>query len=413
MYHRTGMLLSIVAGAILFFTYLVLALGRAPFLKIDRTGAAIVGAALMIATGVTSLDDAYRHVDFRTLVLLFGMMVLIAHLRMARFFDATAQVIGNHIRHPALLLVAVVFASGILSALFVNDTICLVFTPVLIELARARGHKPLPYLLALATGANIGSVATITGNPQNMLIASLSQIRYGPFLAALGPVAIFGLALDALVLTFIFRHELRPGPLETVTARQHPVHRMMMAKGLIVTAGVLAGFLLGWDPAVVAAVAAAALLITRRVNPHKIYRQIDWDLLVLFIGLFVVIGSVERIGLAQRLFDVLAPIGLDTIAGLTVVTTVVGNVISNVPAVMLLSRLVPQLPDPGTSWLTLAMASTLSGNLTLVGSIANLIVLERARKQGVEISFWQYCRVGVPVTLATLLFGAFWLAWRL
>ena len=271
----------------------------------------------------------------------------------------------------------------------------------------------MPYLLALATGANIGSVATITGNPQNMLIASLSQIRYGPFLAALGPVAIFGLALDALVLTFIFRHELRPGPLETVTARQHPVHRMMMAKGLIVTAGVLAGFLLGWDPAVVAAVAAAALLITRRVNPHKIYRQIDWDLLVLFIGLFVVIGSVERIGLAQRLFDVLAPIGLDTIAGLTVVTTVVGNVISNVPAVMLLSRLVPQLPDPGTSWLTLAMASTLSGNLTLVGSIANLIVLERARKQGVEISFWQYCRVGVPVTLATLLFGAFWLAWRL
>jgi Na+/H+ antiporter NhaD/arsenite permease-like protein len=407
------MLLSIVAGAILFFTYLVLALGRAPFLKIDRTGAAIVGAALMIATGVTSLDDAYRHVDFRTLVLLFGMMVLIAHLRMARFFDATVQVLGNHIRHPALLLVAVVFASGILSALFVNDTICLVFTPVLIELARARGHKPLPYLLALATGANIGSVATITGNPQNMLIASLSQIRYGPFLAALGPVAIFGLALDALVLTFIFRHELRPGPLETVTARQHPVHRMMMAKGLIVTAGVLAGFLLGWDPAVVAAVAAAALLITRRVNPHKIYRQIDWDLLVLFIGLFVVIGSVERIGLAQRLFDVLAPIGLDTIAGLTVVTTVVGNVISNVPAVMLLSRLVPQLPDPGTSWLTLAMASTLSGNLTLVGSIANLIVLERARKQGVEISFWQYCRVGVPVTLATLLFGAFWLAWRL
>jgi len=407
------MLLSIVAGAILFFTYLVLALGRAPFLKIDRTGAAIVGAALMVATGVSSLDDAYRHVDFRTLVLLFGMMVLIAHLRMARFFDATAQVIGNRIRHPALLLVAVVFASGILSALFVNDTICLVFTPVLIELARARGHKPLPYLLALATGANIGSVATITGNPQNMLIASVSQIRYGPFLAALGPVALFGLALDALVLMLIFRHELRPGPLEAVTARQHPVHRMMMAKGLIVTAGVLAGFLLGWDPAVVAAVAAAALLITRRVNPHKIYRQIDWDLLVLFIGLFVVIGSVERIGLAQRLFDVLAPIGLDTIAGLTVVTTVVGNVISNVPAVMLLSRLVPQLPDPGTSWLTLAMASTLSGNLTLVGSIANLIVLERARKQGVEISFWQYCRVGVPVTLATLLFGAFWLAWRL
>jgi Na+/H+ antiporter NhaD/arsenite permease-like protein len=407
------MLLSIVAGAILFFTYLVLALGRAPFLKIDRTGAAIVGAVMMIATGVISLDEAYLHVDFRTLVLLFGMMVLIAHLRMARFFDATVEFIGNHIRHPALLLVAVVFASGILSALFVNDTICLVFTPVLIELAGARGHKPLPYLLALATGSNIGSVATITGNPQNMLIASLSHIRYGPFAAALGPVALFGLALDAAVLAFIFRHELRPGPLEMVSARQHPIHRTMMIKGMVVTAGVLTGFLLGWDPAIVAAVGAAALLITRRVNPHKVYRQIDWDLLVLFIGLFVVIGGVERIGLAQRLFDLLAPIGLDTIAGLTVVTTVVGNIISNVPAVMLLSRLVPQLPDPATSWLTLAMSSTLAGNLTLVGSIANLIVLERARKEGVEISFWQYCRVGVPVTIGTLLFGTLWLAWRL
>ena len=192
------MLLSVVAGAILFFTYLVLAVGRAPYLRIDRPGAAIVGATLMIAAGIISLDEAYLHIDFRTLVLLFGMMVLIAHLRMARFFSATVQWIGERVHQPVLLLVAVVFVSGILSALFVNDTICLVFTPVLIELARARGHRPLPYLLALVTGSNIGSVATITGNPQNMLIASLSHIRYGPFLAALGPVALFGLALDAL-----------------------------------------------------------------------------------------------------------------------------------------------------------------------------------------------------------------------
>ena len=156
------MLVSVVAGAILFFTYLVLALGRAPYLKIDRTGAAIVGATLMVASGVISLDDAYRHIDFRTLVLLFGMMVLIAHLQMARFFSATVRWIGARVHQPAVLLVTVVFVSGVLSALFVNDTICLVFTPVLIELARARGHRPLPYLLALATGSNIGSVATIT-----------------------------------------------------------------------------------------------------------------------------------------------------------------------------------------------------------------------------------------------------------
>ena len=163
----------------------------------------------------------------------------------------------------------------------------------------------------------------------------------------------------------------------------------MTIKGLLVTAFVLMAFLLGKDPAIVAASAAAALLITRRVNPQKIYRQIDWDLLVLFIGLFVVIGGVERVGLAQRLFDLLQPVGLHTIAGLSIVTTIVSNVISNVPAVMLLSRLVPHLPDPHTSWLTLAMSSTLAGNLTLVGSIANLIVLEGARRHGVEITFWE------------------------
>ena len=404
------MLLSVVAGAILFFTYLVLALGRAPYLKIDRTGAAIVGATLMVASGVISLDDAYRHIDFRTLVLLFGMMVLIAHLQMARFFSATVRWIGARVHQPAVLLVTVVFVSGVLSALFVNDTICLVFTPVLIELARARGHRPLPYLLALATGSNIGSVATITGNPQNMLIASLSQIRYGPFLSALGPVAIFGLALDALVLVVMFRADLRPGAFESADPAPRPIHRAMMVKGLLVTGFVLGAFLLGRDPAIVAAVAAAALLITRRVNPEKIYRQIDWDLLVLFIGLFVVIGGVEKAGLAQRLFELLAPAGLHTVTGLSIVTAIVSNVISNVPAVMLLARMIPQLPDPHASWLTLAMSSTLAGNLTLVGSIANLIVLEGARRQGVQITFWRYCKVGVPVTLLTLLFGVWWLS---
>jgi Na+/H+ antiporter NhaD/arsenite permease-like protein len=403
------MLLSVVAGAILFFTYLVLAVGRAPYLRIDRPGAAIVGATLMIATGVISLDEAYRHIDFRTLVLLFGMMVLIAHLRMARFFSATVQWVGIRVHQPALLLVVIVFISGILSALFVNDTICLVFTPVLIELARARGHRPLPYLLALVTGSNIGSVATITGNPQNMLIASVSQIRYGPFLAALGPVALFGLALDALVLVLLFRRDLHTGPLESAGPRARPIHRAMMIKGLIVTAFVLTSFLMGYDPALVAAVAAAALLITRAVKPDKVYRQIDWNLLVLFIGLFVVIAGVERVGLADQVFARLEPIGLHTIGGLTIVSAVVSNVISNVPAVMLIARLIPQLPDPNASWLTLAMASTLAGNLTLVGSIANLIVLEGARRQGVEITFWQYCIVGVPITVVTMLFGVWWL----
>jgi Na+/H+ antiporter NhaD/arsenite permease-like protein len=404
------MLLPVVAGVILLLTYLVLAVGRAPYLRVDRTGAAIVGATLMIVTGVIPLDEAYDHIDFRTLILLFGMMVLIAHLRMARFFRSAVRWVASRVHEPRLLLVAVVFLSGALSALFVNDTICLIFTPILIEIARARGHQPLPYLLALATASNIGSTATITGNPQNMLIASLSGIRYTPFLSALGPVALFGLAVDALLICALFRHELQPGPFEYAGRPPRPVHRAMMVKSLLVTAGVLIGLVAGVEPAIVSASAAAALLLTRRVKPEKVYRQIDWDLLVLFIGLFVVIAGVERVGLAAALFELLEPIGLQTVAGLTVVSALASNVISNVPAVMLISRYIPQLHDPASGWLTLAMSSTLAGNLTLLGSIANLIVLEGARRQQVEITFWQYLRVGCPVTLLTLLFGAWWLS---
>jgi Na+/H+ antiporter NhaD/arsenite permease-like protein len=403
------MWLSVIAGTILLLTYFILALGRAPYLRIDRTGAAIVGATMMIAAGVLTLDEAYQAIDYRTIVLLFGMMVLIAHLQMARFFRSVVRSVASVVHEPRLLLVTIVFVSGLLSALFVNDTVCLVFTPVLIEIAQARGHRPLPYLLALATASNIGSVATITGNPQNMLIGSVSGIRYAPFLFALGPVALFGLALDALLLCVLFRADLRAGAFEHEGRGPRPIHRALMIKSLIVAAFVMIGFLAGFEPAMVSAVAAAALLITRRVKPEKVYSQIDWDLLMLFIGLFIIVAGVERVGLQRELFKLLEPIGLHTVAGLSIVSAIISNVISNVPAVMLIARLVPSLPHPQTAWLTLAMSSTLAGNLTLLGSIANLIVLEGARRRQIQITFWEYFRVGFPVTVLTLAFGIWWL----
>ncbi len=397
------------AGLILTLTYTILAFGRVPYLRIDRTGAVIVGATAMIAARVLTLDQAFEALDYRTLVLLFGMMVLIAHLRLARFFRTVVSWIGATVRHPGALLTAVVFVSGLLSAVFVNDTICLVFTPILIDIARARGHRPLPYLLALATSSNIGSLATITGNPQNMLIGSLSGISYSHFLVSLAPIALFGLTIDALLLLFLFRKELHAGPLDTPGRPPRPMHRAMMWKGGLVAAFVVIAFLAGMEPALAAAIAGAVLLLNRGVKPAKFYDQIDWDLLVLFIGLFVIVAGVSQAGLSQRLFDVLAPAGLHTTTGLAVVSALISNVISNVPAVMLMARLVPQLPSPETAWLTLAMSSTLAGNLTMLGSIANLIVLQSARRRQVEIGFVEFLRVGVPVTLATLAFGIWWL----
>jgi Na+/H+ antiporter NhaD/arsenite permease-like protein len=398
-------------GPLLIFlaTYLVLALGRAPVVRVDRTGAAIIGAILMIVAGGVPLEEAYRAIDYRTLVLLFGMMVLVANLRLALFFRVLAQAVVRRIASPGWLLVAVVFASGALAALFVNDTICLVFTPVLIEMARARRQRPLPYLIALATASNLGSTAAITGNPQNMLIGSMSGISYTRFSAALGPVALVGLAIDAAVIYAIFRRELTASPEPAAPPVIRSVHRALMAKSLVVTVLVLAGFLAGLEPALVAACGAAILLVTRRVKPERIYVQIDWGLLVLFVGLFIVVHGIERAGLDQGFFALLRPIGVHTVAGLSVVSAVLSNLVSNVPAVMLFTRIVPKLPDPGTAWLALAMSSTVAGNLTLLGSIANLIVAESAARHGETLSFGDYLKVGLPVTVLTLAFGIWWL----
>ncbi|HEX6973443.1 MAG TPA: SLC13 family permease, partial [Vicinamibacterales bacterium] len=250
-------------------TYLVLAFGRLPYLRIDRTGAAVVGGVLMIAAGVVPLDAAYAAIDYRTILLLFGMMVLVASLRLSKFFSTVGRFVVTHVTHPAVLLVAVVFTTGILSALFVNDTICLVFTPILIEIAALRRQNPAPYLLALATASNIGSVATITGNPQNMLIASVSRISYVDFAAALAPVALVGLAIDAALLVFLFRKDLHGSPVTTGERGPRPAHRALMVKSVVVAAGVMAGFVVGYEPAVVAAAGAAVLLVSRRVKPAK------------------------------------------------------------------------------------------------------------------------------------------------
>lgn len=367
----------------------------------------------MVVTGAIDFDGAVSAVNARTIVLLFSMMILVAHLRLAGALNAAAHAVNARVNHPAALLVLLVFASGALSALFVNDTVCLVFTPLVLDLVAERKLRPLPFLLALATASNIGSAATITGNPQNMLIGSMSGISFGRFAAVLAPVALVGLALDAAFLCLLFRRDLQPEPRVFRKPDVARVHPQMLRKSVIVALLVLGGFLAGFDTALVAAAGVAVLLITRRVRPAKVYAAIDWDLLMLFIGMFVIVGAGERAGFDARIFNWLAPLGVTTLSGLSMTAAIVGNVVSNVPAVMLFTRIVPHLPHPDVSWLALAMSSTLSGNLTVLGSIANLIVVEGARRRGVQITFADYARVGVPLTIVTLALGVGWLALRL
>ena len=408
----TGPTRELIAGGIFLATYFVFAVGTLPGFRIDRTGAAIIGAGLVVVTGVLPLPQAVAAVDVPTLVLLFGMMIVAAYLDLSGFFGlVTAWAIGRA-RSPLGLLIAVIASAGVLSAFFVNDVVCLVLTPLVIQIVRSLGLRPVPYLIALATASNLGSVATITGNPQNMIVGSLSGIPYGAFLAALGPVAVIGLGLDGLIIAWVYRRELaRPLP-----ERPHPprvtVHRAVLVKSLIVTGGMLGAFFAGYPVAPAALGAAAALLITRRVRPTRVYGEIDFGLLVLFCGLFIVIGAVEATGLADDAFRLARRLALDRPLVLSTAALLLSNLVSNVPAVLLFKSVIPTFAAPREAWLVLAMASTLAGNLTLVGSVANLIVAESARGEGVTLGFGEYVRVGAPLTVASIAAGLGVLAWR-
>lgn len=386
-------------------TYLGLALGRLPVFRVDRTGVAIIGAAVMVVAGVVTWEQAVAAVDAHTLVLLFGMMIVAAYLRLSGFFRLVTNMAVRRAHTPAGLIAMVIAAGGVLSALFVNDVVCLVMAPIVVDVVRQLRLPPAPYLIALATAANVGSVATLTGNPQNMLVGSFSGLSYRAFLVREAPVAVVGLAVVFAVIWFRYRRAL-PSELDHAALdARFPVHYPLMIKTMVIVGVMLVAFLAGVPIALVAIAGAAYALLTRRVKPEKVYREIDWELLVLFTGLFVVIGGVEASGLAEEILGWAGALGLYRPAVLTAATALLSNLVSNVPAVLLFKSVIPTFGDPARAWLLLAMASTLAGNLTILGSVANLIVVEEGRGAGIEIGFVEYARVGAPVTLITLAFG--------
>ena len=397
-----------VAIAIFLGTYVVLGLGRMPGLRIDRTGAAIIGASLMVAANVLSLEEAYQAIHLDTIVLLFGMMIVAANLRLSGFFGLIAEWTLEHARHPITMLAATAVTAAVLSAFFVNDTVCLVIAPLVAEVAVTLRRNPIPYLLAVAMASNIGSVATLTGNPQNMLIGSYSGIAYGTFARALTPVAAAGVVVLIAVLAVFYRAEFAGDTWVELAPRRVAVDRVLLVKSLAVTLGMVVFFFAGWPIAKVAIIAGALLLITRRVHPEQIYAQVDWSLLVLFAGLFIVVAGLEKSSLQPDLVRLAGQAHLENSGVLSAAAAVLSNMVSNVPAVLMFKPFIPRLADPALGWLRLAMASTLAGNMTILGSIANLIVVERSRGVA-EIGFWEYSRAGIPVGLITIAIGVWML----
>ncbi|HXX93841.1 MAG TPA: anion transporter [Planctomycetota bacterium] len=402
--------------AVFVATYVLISLHRIPWLNLDRPTAALLGGVAMVFLGAVPFGDALGKISWETILLLLGMMVVVAYLKLARFFEWVSTWILLRARTPARLLAYLVAASGVLSAFFVNDTICVLFTPIVLgAVVRAR-LNPVPYLIALVTSANIGSVMTLTGNPQNMLVGMFSGISYGRFALALVPAGLSGLVLDWAILRWLYRRELG-GAFDLAGLALPRVHRVVILRVLGVLALMTAGFLLPLDRWVhplssgqrlplVALAGAGLVVLAGRYPPARAFRHVDWGLLVFFAGLFVVVAGINRTPVLDAAHRGLGPL-LDSGPGLCGFTVALSNVVSNVPFILVARPWI----SGDYAWMLVAMASTFAGNLTIVGSVANMIVLELSRHRA-KIGFWEYFRAGLPVTVATTAAG-FLLLWGL
>ena len=392
--------------------YAGMILGGLPLLQLDRTGIALLGAIALISINELSLEQAARSIHLPTLILLFSFMVLSAQMRLGGFYDWVTRWLAWLPVQPATLLAALIGVIAVLSAVFSNDIVCLAVAPVLLAACRKRGLDPIPYLLGLACAANIGSAATLIGNPQNMLIGQTLRLSFAGYFATAAPVVGLGLAAAWGLIAWQARGRwtLPPsaqadGQPAAPPAREVPLDVWQTVKGLTVAAALLLAFLFSdWPREHVALTGAGVLLMSRKLHSGEMLGLVDWALLILFIGLFVVNEALQQTGVASLVLAKLSSWGVH--AGepgwLFALVLVLSNIVSNVPAVMLL---LPVANQPGDGAL-LALVSTLSGNLFIVGNIANIIVVDAAARHGVAIDWRRHARTGVPVTIITLALAA-------
>jgi Na+/H+ antiporter NhaD/arsenite permease-like protein len=423
-----------VLGAILIFavTYLAIAGRRLGVLPVGRPAAGLFGAVACVVCGILTPRQAYAAIDGDTLVLLLGMMILTAHLDHAGFFEWGASIALRLARTPGRLLSFVVFGSGIASAFLLNDSVCLMMTPLVVRLIRRGRLGATLFLMALATSSNIGSVMTLIGNPQNMLVGSMSDLPFGRFFVLLAPVGLLGLGLNRLLLPRFY--PLRP-PASDGARRQaewlespfddadelpadfrHTIvpalKRDLLIKSLVCVGIALAGFFAGFNVAWTALASATLLLCIAGWEPRKVFKQVDWPLLLFFAGLFIVVGGLRQAGVVERLFELVRPLlgagHVQQAWSFSLWTLLGSNLFSNVPYVLVAGQWVPRLAEPEVFWLLLAMASTFAGNLTLIGSVANVLVVEGGR-DAAHIGFGTYLRYGVVIALLTTALGTAWI----
>ncbi len=393
--------------------YLGMILGRLPWLKVDRSAIALVGAVAMLSGHLINGKQALASIDFGTLALLFGLMLLSIQLEMSGLYVKLAGYIGRSKASPPFLLCLVTSLAGGLAAFLTNDVVAVAMTPVVLGICIGKNLNPVPFLLAIAFGTNSGAIATFVGSPQNMLISQKLNLSFLTFVAFTGIPAVLSMAIGWAVLVFFYRNswKLAEGKLDSLSSPgltpSSNFDRDESVKGIIVVCIVIALFIFTtFNRGLVAVTAGAFLLMNARFQSRAMLHKIDWELLILFFGLFVVNGAMELTGLPAKLVEDLGNHGfnLQSPAILFCVTAVLSDIVSNVPSVMLL---LPYATEPASGPL-MAIASGLSSNLIIIGSMANIIVVDAAAAKGIKISFWEFAKAGIPVSLISMLLGAVW-----
>jgi len=395
------------AVIIFVITFLGIIYTRLPKVNIDRPSAAFFGAVAMILFGVLTFEEAVLAIDFNTIALLLGMMIVIAVLELDGFFTFIAEKTISMSKSSNQLLIIIVFVTGIASAFLVNDAVVLLFTPVIIQICRSAKINPIPYLIAEILASNIGSAMTITGNPQNILIGMQSGIPYSNFLLHLLPVSLIGMILIILMIKLFFRKEFVNGNQLAFQEDEFNYNFQSMKFSVPIFLGIIILFFfshaLDLSIPLIALAGASLILILGKIKPSKVIKEVDWVLLLFFAGLFIVVHGIEKVGVLDQFINK-TPINnsFEGIVSLHVLSLVLSQIVSNVPYTILM---LPILKSASSDllWLSLASAATLAGNATIIGAVANLIVIEVAKKYDIEIGFWQFFKVGFLITVITLL----------
>lgn len=399
------------AAVIFAITYMGIIFTRLPGINIDRPSASFFGAVAMVVFGVFTLDDAIKAIDFNTITLLIGMMVIITVLELDGFFAFIANKTITLAKNERRLLFIIIFTTGISSAFLVNDAVVLLYTPIVISICRDSRINPVPYLIAEILASNTGSAMTITGNPQNMLIGIYSGISYSLFLLRLLPVSLIGMIIIYFVVQFLYPSNFRKNtPINPHSGSYEYNFSSMKFSAPIFVLVIVLFFIskrVGLSIPVISLIGASLILIFGKIKPSKVIVNIDWVLILFFSTLFIVVAGIEKTGLIQHMLGAyrITP-DLHGIAVIHGISFVLSQIVSNVPYTILM---IPILKHSAGDiiWLSLASASTLAGNATIFGAMANIIVIESAKKQGVHISFLEFLKAGVIVTALTLLLSVF------